>query len=102
MGTLGGGAQCNGEDPKFYMRVVNYFRTALRRHVAEAVRIRRRDGAGSILNSKAEFNRCRIPRLVVEEQDTKLLEDEEIREQKELEGIDDWGSQKIANLMKIS
>ena len=92
----------NGEEPKFYMREVKYFRTALSRQVAEAVRIWKRGCAGSILNIKAGFNRWRIPRLVVEEQDTKLLEDEEIREQKELEGIDDWGSQKIANLMKIS
>ena len=91
----------NGEEPKFYMRVVDHFRTALSRQVAEAVRIRRRGGAGSILNSKAEFNRCRIPRLVVEEQDTKLLEEEQLREQKELEDfldsqMEDWGSREIA------
>ena len=42
--------------------------------VRKAVRIRRRGGAGNILNSRAEFNRCHIPRLVVEEedQDTRL------------------------------
>ena len=53
----------------------------------EAVRIRRRGGAGEILNSKAEFNRCHITRLVVEEEDdesriqreeNERLEDEEL------------------------
>ena len=39
------------------------------RQVGEAVRIRRRGGAGSILNSKTEYDRCRIPRLVVQEED---------------------------------
>ena len=90
-----------GEEPKFYMRVVDTFKTALSRQIAEAVRIRRRGGAGSILNSKAEFNRCRIPRLVVEEQDTKQQEEEEEKEQEELgellnNNMEDWDSQKTA------
>ena len=37
--------------------------------MAEAVRIRRRGGEGAILNSKAEFNRCHIPRLQLEEEE---------------------------------
>ena len=58
-----------GEEPEFMFRVVSYHRTALSRQIKEAVRIRRRGGASSILNSKAEFNRCYIPRLVVEQED---------------------------------
>ena len=58
------------DPPKFVMRVVSHHRSALERQVSEAVRIRRRGGAGNILNSRAEFNRCHIPRLVVEEEDT--------------------------------
>ena len=90
-----------GEEPKFYMRVVDHFKTALSRQIAEAVRIRRRGGTGSILNSKAEFDSCRIPRLVVEEQDTKKQEEEEEMELKELvefldNQVEDWGKQKIA------
>ena len=45
------------------------------------MRIQRRGGAGSILNSKSEFDRCRIPRLIVEEQDEEQIakmEQEEI------------------------
>ena len=36
-----------------------------------------------VLNSKSEFNRCRIPRLVVEEMDEEALRLEEEREEKE-------------------
>ena len=43
---------------------------------------RRRGGEGSILNSKSEFNRCRIPRLVLEEIDEEQAD--ELREALEL------------------
>ena len=60
------------------------------RQIQEAVRIRRRGGTGSILNSKAEFSRCYIPRLVVEddeegEQVTRMLEEERRRKTEEME-----------------
>ena len=71
-------------------KVVSSHRTALNRQIREAVRIRRRGGAASILNSKSEFNRCQIPRLVVEieDEETRLrrLEEEKL-EQDELNGI---------------
>ena len=54
---------------KFMLRVVGSYQTALARQVSEAVRIRRRGGEGSILNSRAEYNRCHIPRLRVEEEE---------------------------------
>ena len=47
----------------FLMRIKSKTRTALERQAKEAVRIRRREGEGAILNSKAEFNRFHIPRL---------------------------------------
>ena len=91
-----------GEQPAFIFKVVSSHRTALNRQVRDAVRIRRRGGAGNILNSEAEFNRCHIPRLVVEEedQDTKvkrLLMEKELREEmrKILEDNDlSWEEQK--------
>ena len=67
------------EEPKFMMRSVRYFRSALSRQVGEAVRIMRRGGAGAILNSKSEFDRCKIPRLVFEEEE----DEEEIRKKQE-------------------
>ena len=71
-----------GGEPTFIMRVVQFHRSALSRQTGEAVRIMRRGGAGSVLNSRSEFNRCYIPRLKVEEQE-KLIEMEE-QEQEEL------------------
>ena len=74
-------AEHGGEgDPQFTMRVVKYYKTALSRQVGEAVRIRRRGGAGCILNSKSEYNRCMIPRLIVEEQDEEQIEKKEQEE----------------------
>ena len=68
-----------GEEPDFIIRPVRFFKTAFSRQIGEAIRIRRRGGAGAILNSKAEYSRCRIPRLVLEEVD---VEEEEREEQK--------------------
>ena len=60
------------------MRTVRFFRTALSRQIGEACRIMLRGGAGAILNSKSEFDRCKIPRLILQDQD-----EEEIRKQEE-------------------
>ena len=64
-------------EPDFIIRAVKYHKTALYRQLGEAIRIRRRGGQGSILNSKAEYDRCYIPRLVVEEKDIKEMEQRE-------------------------
>ena len=73
-----------GAQPSFVVRVVGTAKTALERQTREAVRIGRRGGEGAILNSKAEFSRCYIPRLQLEEQD-KLKEMEQAeKEQEEL------------------
>ena len=89
-----------GAAPKFYMRVVRNFKSALSRQIFEAVRIRRRGGAGSILNSKAEYDRCRIPRLIVEEQDLDGITKEEEQEiSRNSEALEEqeiiWGSQRL-------
>ena len=47
-------------EPDFVMKVIKYHRSALSRQIGEAIRIQRR---GLVLNSKAEFNRCKITRL---------------------------------------
>ena len=69
-------------------KVVSTHRTALNRQVREAVRIRRRGGEGGILNSKAEFNRCFIPRLVVEVEDEATVKLRLEKEQKDREEIE--------------
>ena len=50
--------------PKFKFKGVSSFRDALTRQLSEAVRIELR--GEDILNSKSEFNRCKMPRLKID------------------------------------
>ena len=74
-----------GAPPQFYFKVISTHRTALSRQVKEAIRIKKRGGAGGVLNSKSEFNRCYIPRMVVEEEEESSKMDRLAREQTEKE-----------------
>ena len=65
------------KNPNFVARAVTYCGSALERQVTEAVRIQKRGGEDMILNSKTEYNRSRIPRLVVEQLDEERIEREE-------------------------
>ena len=55
-------------EPSFHLRAVGFFKSALTRQIAEAVLIQRW-GEDTILNSKAEFNRSKIGRLTLGEED---------------------------------
>ena len=50
--------------PKFIFKIVKSFHDPLTSHLAEAVRIDLR--GENILNFKAEYSRCRVPRLRVD------------------------------------
>ena len=52
-------------EPEFHFKVVKHFKSALSRQVGEAIRLERR-GVSS-LNSKGEYSRCKISRLVLEQ-----------------------------------
>ena len=52
------------EQPAFRFRIIGKFKDCLSRQIAEAVRLSLRPNS---LNSKGEYGRCVIPRLVVEE-----------------------------------
>ena len=55
------------ESPTFQFNVVKYCHTALQRQVSEAVRIANRiKGGGSVMNSTSEFNRSKLPRIIIE------------------------------------
>ena len=90
-----------GEETPFTLKAVGFFKTALSRQTAEAVRIRRRGGEGAILNSKAEYNRCFIPRLTVLSEDVvKEMEEEEDKLEMELneeitKNQDDWEDRRV-------
>ena len=55
-------------EPSFHLRPIMFPGTALKRQIAEAVMIGRW-GEEIILNSKSEFNRCKIGRLTIGEED---------------------------------
>ena len=56
--------------PKFKFKIIQSFMDPLSRQLAEAVRIEK--GGLEILNSKSEFSRCRIPRLVINLEEWRL------------------------------
>ena len=63
-------------------KVVGSFKDSMTRQVSEAVRIELR-GEG-VLNSKAEFSRCRLPRLVIDQEGWKKSK---VQEKKMLEPV---------------
>ena len=74
------------EKPKFIFKIVKFYQTALSRQVGEAVRIAKRGRDGGVLNSKGEFNRCKIVRLSLGEVGTD--ESSTSKEPEEWEEID--------------
>ena len=59
------------EDLEVGMRVRSTFKSAIERQISEAVAISREESTGTrLMNSKAEYNRCKLPRL-----NTKNFED---------------------------
>ena len=59
------------EDIEFHARIVKYTRTSIERQIRESTLIQESRENNHVLNSKAEYNRCSIPRLT-----TKLGEKE--------------------------
>ena len=52
--------------PSFHLRAVGFFKTALTRQIAEAIRIEKW-GEDVVLNSKGEYNGNRLPRVTFNE-----------------------------------
>ena len=69
--------------PKFKFKIIQTFQDPLSRQLAEAVRIELR--GENILNSKGEFNRCKVPRLTID------LENWKSKKKAELEIIKEAG-----------
>lgn len=78
------------DEVKFGMRVKLRFKTALERHVSEAVEIQQAQLKGyNLLNSKSEYSRCTLPRMKMEN-NKELLErliEEREKEKKMKENI---------------
>ena len=87
-----------GANPQFTMKVIKFYKTPLARQIAESVRIRRRGGEGAILNSKGEYSRCHIPRLVIEDEEEQEEAMKSAREEL-LDQLDDvWEQHRRAEL----
>ena len=78
------------DPPKFKMKIVSSYRDPLTRQVGEAVRIEMR--GGNTLNSKTEYNRCRLPRLTIDQEVWQVMKrkekeilDEETRKLEEIQ-----------------
>ena len=82
------------------MMVVGSHKSAFSRQESKAVRIRWRGGEQMTLNSKAEYNRCHIPRLRVEQEEEVAVREEQQKKQykrmeEELDGEQlVWGQDK--------
>ena len=66
------------EPPQFNFKIISTFKDPLTRQIAESVRIDRR--GQYILNFKAEYLRCRVPRhrVIMEERRNKVKEDVQV------------------------
>ena len=73
--------------PEFVFKVISYHKTPLNRQIKEAIIIRRRGGTPEILNSHSEFNRCHIPRLVVEVEEEGIRKARERKEEEEIKEL---------------
>ena len=58
-------------EPRFFMKVVQYHRSALSRQVGEAIRIHRR---GLTLSSEGGYNRSALTRLTLVEEEEEIAE----------------------------
>ena len=72
----------NHDRIKFRMRVLKYHRSSYERQIHESVAIQNARKHHHILNSRAEYNRCALPRLTLQmgERDYKKQREEELEE----------------------
>ena len=69
--------------PKFKFKMIASFSDPLTRQLSEAVRIEKR--GEHIRNSKAEFNRCRVPRLQIDMEGWRAGKEREKKDKEERE-----------------
>ena len=93
-------AEHGGTKGNFAFRIQATYRSALKRQVAEAVVIRRqldREGECSLLNSKGMYNRCSLPRLVVEQQGDRNKD-----QQERTQDVNEWPERSMKRCMPDS
>ena len=86
------------EEVKFGMKILKYARSSFERQISEAVTIQQEQDSHEILNSRAEYNSCSLPRLTTRMGDEEMESWERtLRKEKE---EDDWFEEKIRELRK--
>ena len=65
------------KDVDFRMRVIKFHRSSFERQISEAVSIQSIRVGNNLLNSKAEFNRCAVPRLALKLGSRNVIENKE-------------------------
>ena len=92
--------QMDFSEVRWGMFILQYLRTAFERQIMEAVTIEKESKTSEILNSKAEWNQCALPRLVTRignsEAELKELEKEVLEEKR----MDEEIEEKVRNLRK--
>ena len=84
-------------EPSLHLRPIKFLKTALTRQISEAVRIEK----DKVLNSKGEYNLCRIGRLTVGDvgEDKRKEDRRDQVEEEEMRGAEkvykDWESRRI-------
>ena len=69
------------EEIKIGMKIRSTFRSAIERQISEAVAIYREEESGTeLMNSKAEYNRCKLPRLNTQSLTEQMKEAEKEKE----------------------
>ena len=74
------------KEVEFRMKVCSQHKTAFERQITEAVLIRNNSGPG-LLNSKLEYNRCYIPKIVIEKRE-KESKEKDVTIEEETKAID--------------
>ena len=79
------------DEVKFGIKMIKYTRTPFERQILESVKIQQERQDHFLLNSRAEFNRCAIPRLSskIGERDLKKYEEEGEKEKEREEVLKD-------------
>ena len=73
------------EELKFGMRIRNVFKTSLERQIGEAIAIDYEMRKGKrMMNSKSEYNRCTLPRIITKNPKEHLKEENEDKEEEEI------------------
>ena len=84
----------NREEMEFRIKVLKYAKTSFERQIGESVLIQEHRKFHFLLNSKSEYNRCALPRLVTR------MGEKEVKKWKEKEDAEIWKEEELAEKIR--